>query len=84
MIRRHLRVSVVTLLIAAGSAGWALAQAFRPVTPVDPPIVLSGSDIGFSVEARDGQALYGKIVVRIDGEWVEAKAAGGVLRLETN
>jgi hypothetical protein len=83
MIRRHLGVSVVTLLIVAGSAGWALAQALA-VTPVDPPIVLSGSDIGFRVEARDGQALYGKLVVRIDGEWVEAKAAGGAVRLETN
>jgi hypothetical protein len=35
--------------------------------------VISGSDLGFRIEStKDGIAL-GKIVVRIDGHWVDAQ-----------
>jgi hypothetical protein len=35
-------------------------------------IVLSGSDVGFRIEGQRGQTPVGKLVVRIDGQWVEA------------
>jgi hypothetical protein len=35
-------------------------------------IVLSGSDVGFRIDGQRGRTPVGKIVVRIDGQWVEA------------
>jgi hypothetical protein len=44
------------------------------------PILLSGSDVGFQVEARRGSAAIGRLMVRIDGEWVEADYSVGPSR----
>ena len=38
-------------------------------------------DIGFGVERRRGITPIGKVVVRVDGQWVEAQFAGGVMKL---
>lgn len=47
----------------------------------EPPVVLSGTDLGFRVEGpRDGDRV-GRLVVRIDGQWVEAASAPAVVRL---
>jgi hypothetical protein len=34
--------------------------------------VISGGDIGFRIDGIDGDKVVGRIVVRINGEWVEA------------
>jgi hypothetical protein len=42
-----------------------------------PPTVLSGADVGFRVEAIDGDNVpVGRIVIRVDGKWVEARIGG--------
>jgi hypothetical protein len=48
------------------------------------PRVLSGTDIGFRVEGTDARTgnPTGRLVVRIDGEWVEISPAGGVRLLK--
>lgn len=46
------------------------AQARR-----DPAPIVSGNDIGFRPEGWDGKARTGTLMVRINGEWVEAKDA---------
>jgi hypothetical protein len=67
---------LVILLVTAGFV--ASAQVGWPGmwgTGLDlvAPVVISGSDLGFRVEStKDGIAL-GKIVVRIDGHWVDAQ-----------
>ena len=72
-------VSAVALLIVFG--GWISAQVLQP-RPVQPPVVLSGSDIGFRVEGQRGDAVTGTLVVRVDGKWIDAQLAGrGPLRL---
>jgi hypothetical protein len=46
--------------------------------------VISGSDLGFRVERqeRDGTPV-GRLVVRINGQWVEAGFAVGVAKVGT-
>src|SRR5215207_9842423 len=51
--------------------GWATAQmvAIKPV----PPRVMTGADVGFRVEGLRGNTPVGRIVVRVNGDWVEAE-----------
>ncbi len=59
-----------TLLIVAATA-WVTAQALA-VKPV-PHTVLTGADVGFRVEGiRGGNTPVGTLVVKVNGEWVEA------------
>jgi hypothetical protein len=61
----------VVVLLAAAIGG---AQPSR-----GPQTILSGPDIGFRVDStdREGRAL-GRLMVRIDGQWVEAGSAPAV------
>ena len=72
--RTRLAVVVVAVLIAVGA--WASAQVQEQ--PVDPPIVLSGSDVGFRITARQGNTPVGTLVVRVDGKWVAVRLGGAV------
>jgi hypothetical protein len=72
--RKHIAVILLWALSLVIVAAFAHAQTVqRPVTPT----VLSGSDIGFRVTGRAGDHAIGTLVVRINGEWVEAQPAGG-------
>jgi len=62
-----------TLLIVAATA-WVTAQALA-VKPV-PHKVLTGADVGFRVEGiRGGNTPVGTLVVKVNGEWVDADIA---------
>jgi hypothetical protein len=86
-MRHYLRLILVTFTLAAGFAAgrWTHAQApaQRPDLPTprgQAPVILSGPDIGFRLdgpETRDGRPT-GRLVVRIDGRWVEPQWAMGV------
>jgi hypothetical protein len=68
---------VVTLLLVLVASGtWVLAQAVQPKPVV--PNVISGNDIGFRMEGQKGARPIGRLVVRINGQWVEAEFASGV------
>jgi hypothetical protein len=42
---------------------------------------MSGSDLGFRVESMKGNIAVGKLVVRVNGQWVDAQVgSGGVLQ----
>jgi hypothetical protein len=43
-------------------------------------VVLSGPDVGFRIEERRGEAVYGRLVVRIDGQWREVNLSGSAVR----
>ena len=46
------------------------------------PRILSGQDIGFRVDRMDHQGHpLGRLMVRVDGRWVEAGFAGSVTPL---
>ena len=65
------RIVIVVALAVMLSSAFLLAQQVR-VVGVD-PIVVTGGAIGFRDEARHGSAAVGKLVVRIDGKWVETE-----------
>ena len=68
-IRTRLVLVVVWVmsLVAVGAVAGQLAYRFERLPE---PIVLSGNDIGFRVEGRLGAQPAGRIVIRINGQWV--------------
>ncbi len=80
-------LAVLTVLLAVAAA-WVSAQVTRPpsakaLDPMDlvAPTVISGSDLGFRLESKDGNVPIGKLVVRINGIWVDAQVgASGTLK----
>ena len=58
----------------AATAVWATAQVVM-VEKV-PPRVIAGENVGFRVEGlRGGTTPVGRIVVMVNGQWVEAELA---------
>ena len=73
---RHAAAALFAALLLVAATAWVTAQAFS-VDKVTPR-VLAGPDVGFRVEGiRGGKTPVGTIVVRVNGEWVEADLAGG-------
>lgn len=72
------RVGLVVLwgFSLAAAATIARAQAREPI-PLENPTIVSGNDVGFRIESHRGQTPVGKIVVRIQGQWVEAALGVG-------
>jgi hypothetical protein len=64
----------VVSLLAVGAAASAQAQRWRPIPE---PRVLSGPDVGFRVEGLRGEVPTGSIIVRVNGEWVDAAIGPG-------
>ena len=85
-IRTGVNLIVLTVFLVV-AAVWASAQVTRPpsetgLKPMDlvAPIVISGSDLGFRIESKEGNVPVGKLVVRINGVWVDAQVgtSGGL------
>lgn len=60
-------------LVAVGIAadrGQAQAQMFRPLPA---PKVMAGPDLGFEVRGMYGDVPAGRLVVRVNGEWVPVR-----------
>jgi hypothetical protein len=60
-------MSVVSL---AAVGAWSAGHG-QPVSR--PPVVISGDDIGFRVESERSGTKVGRLVVRINGQWVEVE-----------
>ncbi len=65
------RIAMALLWIGSIVVVGAIATA---QTRRDPAPVISGADIGFKPEGWEGNARTGKLVIRINGQWVEAIA----------
>ena len=63
-------VVIALCLVVTALAGVVYGQAFgvQPVTPT----VVSGPDVGFRIEGMRGGTPVGRLVVRMNGRWVEA------------
>jgi len=61
----------VASLVLVSMATFAVAQTRR----LPAPITLSGNDIGFRVDGVEKGKPVGTLMVRFNGEWVEAGAA---------
>jgi hypothetical protein len=66
------RFTVIVLWVASLVVTGILVSA---QTRRDPAAIISGNDIGFRPEGWNGKARTGTLMVRINGEWVEAQGA---------
>jgi hypothetical protein len=73
-------VAAIALLVTL--AAWASAQQFLQDRAIQTPTTLSGDDVGFRVEGvrAEGDGVVGRLVVRVNGKWVDAHIGGGGLR----
>ena len=84
---------VVALWVApvfvAGMWGHAQTQAPprqprpAPGQALPQPDVISGADIGFRVDSRKGDIPVGRLVVRVNGRWVEPEESVQIRRVPT-
>jgi hypothetical protein len=51
------------------------AQVYEMPRPLPAPKVVSAPDFGFRIEADQGGTPVGRLVVRVDGKWIEARIA---------
>ena len=79
-VRSLVLIAVLGATLAA--AGWLHAQVPlpRPLSP-DAQTILSGNDVGFRVEGHSGNTPFGRLVVRVNGQWVDVDFAAGIKRL---
>ena len=61
---------VVSLLVVATAVK---AQVYEPPRPLPEPRVVAGPDFGFRIESEQSGAAVGKLVVRVNGTWIEAR-----------
>jgi hypothetical protein len=52
------------------------AQVFESPRVLPEPRVVSGPDFGFRIESEQGGVPVGKLVVRVNGKWIEARVGG--------
>jgi hypothetical protein len=66
----------LSLIIASAFAHAQTKQRQKvpvPQSKILPETVLSGGDIGFSIQRRGADLVEGTLVVRINGEWIPAE-----------
>jgi hypothetical protein len=73
-MRARRLVWVLVVVLVAVAAAWSYAQSLQ-VTPVT-PTVISGADFGFRVEGNRAGTPVGTLVVKMNGQWVEAELGG--------
>ena len=65
--------------IAGAMAGVRVAAQTQPRAPiVIDPKVIAGPDVGFIPTGFNGRTPTGRLVVRVNGQWVEVQLGGGV------
>jgi hypothetical protein len=70
---KYVVAALCAIVLVVMATAWVTAQVVA-VKPV-PPKVMTGMDVGFRVEGIRGDTPVGVIVVKVDGEWVEADLA---------
>lgn len=76
MCSMKIRAGIVAAVALLVTLGVLVSAQLLQDRPVQPPIVLSGSDVGFRVEGQRGDAVTGTLVVRVDGKWIDAQLTG--------
>ena len=76
-LRRHWMLAVLwvlSLIVASVTSAVAQAPRARGDAVTEAPTVIFGNDVGFRMErTRDGVAV-GRVVVRVDGRWIDTTA----------
>jgi hypothetical protein len=69
---------ILAALFMAGVLAQTTPTAITQIITVIPqpvPTVIVGADLGFRVEGHRGTTPVGRLVVRIDGQWIEVEDA---------
>lgn len=69
---RYLVVALVCAFSLALAVAWTHAQA-PSWTAVTEPVIKTGDDLGLRVEWMNGGTPYGHLVVRQNGQWIDAR-----------
>ncbi len=69
---RHVVIGIAWIASLALAAGWTSAQT-STWTPLTEPVIKSGEDVGFRIEWLNGRTPYGRLVIRQNGQWIEAR-----------
>jgi hypothetical protein len=70
--RLVLALAWVASLVVVATLASGQAYSFDPLPA---PMMLSGSDVGYRVEGWRGGVPAGRLMVRINGTWLEAEPA---------
>lgn len=73
----------IALMVVAWLGSIAAVGVWAQTLGRSEPKVLAGGDVGFRVDKMEGGAPSGRLVVRINGQWVEASFAAGIARIGT-
>ena len=77
VLHRHWMLAilwVLSMIVVGVTSSVAQAPRARADVPTEAPTVIFGDDVGFRIErTRDGLAV-GKMVVRVDGRWIDTTA----------
>ena len=66
-------VGVIVWLLSLVAVGAAVSAQARAYVPLPEPKVFTGADVGFRVEGMYGDMPAGTVVIRVNGQWVEAR-----------
>jgi hypothetical protein len=84
-VRKKIGLVVIWVLsiVAVGVLAHAQARATpaprqlpplaMPSPQLQAPVVIAGNDLGFRVESHKGNTPVGRLVVRVNGRWVDAQ-----------
>jgi hypothetical protein len=81
MTRKRIALMIVWALslIIVGAFAHAQTPAQRGTAPA--PTIITGGDLGFRVARQQGNRVTGTLIVRINGEWLDAEPAAGAKAL---
>ena len=72
-LRTILSLAVLWILSLFVVSSIVKAQVFEVPRPLPEPRIVSGPDVGFRIESDQGGIPVGRLVIRVDGKWVEAR-----------
>jgi len=72
-VRTILSLAVLWVLSLFVVGSIVKAQVFELPRPLPEPRIVTGPDFGFRIESDQGGVPVGKLVVRVDGKWIEAR-----------
>jgi hypothetical protein len=74
---RRAALVIVWTASLVGVGVWARAERQEPPVITLGPHVVSGENLGFRVHGVRGDTRIGRLVVRVDGRWVDVQFALG-------
>lgn len=73
-VSRRVILAVVWMTSAVATGVVAAGQLYE-FKPAPSPTYMTGSDVGFRVDGTVGGAPAGRLVIRVNGAWVEVQEA---------